>query len=247
MSEKFLSHMIHQGCLCSRHFPTLFHSQCFFYISIVVSRCKMYMAFETRGLYVSVNIKPSYPCNIVIFTQNVNFLVWHLFHRNQKYFQIFYIFHHSNVFVIVKRLAENYVNPQAFDMYKFGCFENWHFSRQKPLNLSEDCWFSEEVSDFKQSEVRSSDAPFRRQPIFTIFGLDRLAQARILDGFYRIPTNFPQMWCCQASRQETGQDRNFNGLKSHFVLKSNSKKNTLDNENLGHHLSSIKSIRLRVK
>ena len=87
-------------------------------------RCKMYMAFETRGLYVSVNIKPSYPCNIAIFTQNVNFLVWHLFHQNQKYFQIFYIFHHSNVFVIVKRLAENYVNPQAFDMYKFGCFEN---------------------------------------------------------------------------------------------------------------------------
>ena len=40
------------------------------------------------------------------------------------FFQIFYIFHHSNVFVIVKRLAENYVNPQAFDMYKFGCFEN---------------------------------------------------------------------------------------------------------------------------
>ena len=84
ISEKFLSHMIHQGCLCSRHFPTLFHSQCFFYISIV--DVKLYMAFETRGLYVSVNIKPSYPCNIVIFTQNVNFLVWHLFHRNQKYF-----------------------------------------------------------------------------------------------------------------------------------------------------------------
>ena len=42
----------------------------------------------------------------------------------------------------------------------------------------------------------------------------RLARARILDGFYRIPTNFPRNWCCPDSRQEIGQDKNFNGFNS---------------------------------
>ena len=96
-------------------------------------------ACKTRGLYVNVNMKPSHTCDIKIFRECSGFGIG-AFSRQKKtiqsrkfgiFSQIFHIFHHSNVFVIVKRLAENYVNLRAFDMYKFGCFENGHFSLLK--------------------------------------------------------------------------------------------------------------------
>ena len=92
----------------------------------LLSEC---MAFETTRLYFNVNMKPSNPCNIKVFINQMRFGAF--CSENVVSFQIFHIFHHSNVFVIVKRLAENYVNSKAFDMYKFGCFENQHFSRLK--------------------------------------------------------------------------------------------------------------------
>ena len=129
--------------------------------------------------------------------------------------QIFYIFHHSNVFVIVKRLAQNYVNLRAFDMYKFGCFENGHFSRLKPPNLSED-WGLEKVSDFKQSEVRSSDAPFRPKPIFTIFG-PSLGPSPNIRRILQNSNQFSSNVLLPRFTSRKRQDKNFNGFNTHQV------------------------------
>ena len=160
LSDKFLSQMIHEGCLCSRHpdFPTLFHRPWLFYTFLECYQMLLLHFFRKSSNKPCVWVHSPWNQRAVCQCQYETILpLQHYYPKSNEFpersvfglgafsiakraiqsrkcgifSQIFHIFHHSTVFVIVKRLARNYVNFQAFDMYKFGCFENQHFSRLK--------------------------------------------------------------------------------------------------------------------